>query len=54
LDVLDKLQGNGLDEKSLGSAKNYLKRQFPPRNETTGQLFSLLSTIFWYNFTNHL
>jgi zinc protease len=50
LEVLDKLHRNGLDEKSLSSAKNYVKGQFPPRYETTGQLSSLLSQMFWYNF----
>ncbi|MGO4819079.1 M16 family metallopeptidase [Flavobacterium sp. W22_SRS_FP1] len=50
LEVLDKLHRNGLEEKSLISAKNYVKGQFPPRYETTGQLSSLLSQMFWYNF----
>jgi predicted Zn-dependent peptidase len=49
LEVLDKLHQKGLDEKSLTSAK-LRKGQFPPRYETTGQLSSLLSQMFWYNF----
>jgi predicted Zn-dependent peptidase len=49
LEVLDKLHQKGLDEKSLTSAKNYVKDSFP-RYETTGQLSSLLSQMFWYNF----
>ena len=50
LEVLNKLHSNGIDEKSLNSAKNYVKGQFPPGYETNEQLASLLSQMFWYNF----
>ena len=50
LEVLNKLHTNGIDEKSLNSAKNYVKGQFPPGYETNEQLTSLLSQMFWYNF----
>lgn len=50
LEVLDKLHKNGIDEKSLASAKNYVKGQFPPRYETAGQLAGLMTQMFWYNF----
>ena len=50
LEVLKKLHTNGLDEKSLSSAKNYVKGQFPPRYETAGQLSGLMTQMFWYNF----
>lgn len=50
LEVLDNLHKNGIDEKALTSAKNYVKGQFPPRYETSGQLAGLLSQMFWYNF----
>jgi zinc protease len=50
LEVLNKLHTNGIDEKALSSAKNYVKGQFPPRYETTDQLANLLSQMFWYNF----
>ena len=50
LEVLNKLHNNGIDEKSLTSAKNYVKGQFPPRYETSGQLAGLLTQMFWYNF----
>jgi predicted Zn-dependent peptidase len=50
LEVLNKLHTNGIDEKSLNSAKNYVKGQFPPDYETNEQLASLLSQMFWYNF----
>ncbi|MBE0422738.1 MAG: insulinase family protein [Lutibacter sp.] len=50
LEVLNKLHTNGIDEKSLTSAKNYVKGQFPPRYETTSQLANLLTQMFWYNF----
>ncbi len=50
LEVIDKLHKDGIDEKSLTSAKNYVKGQFPPRYETAGQLAGLLTQMFWYNF----
>lgn len=50
LEVLNKLHTNGIDEKSLSSAKNYVKGQFPPRYETTNQLANLLTQMFWYQF----
>jgi zinc protease len=49
LEVLNKLHSNGIDEKSLTSAKNYVKGQFPPRFETAGQLAGLMTQMFWYN-----
>lgn len=50
LEVLKKLHTDGVDEKSLASAKNYVKGQFPPGYETSGQLAGLLTQMFWYNF----
>ena len=50
LEVLEKLHKDGIDEKSLTSAKNYVKGQFPPRYETAGQLAGLMTQMFWYNF----
>lgn len=50
LEVLNKLHANGIDEKSLTSAKNYVKGQFPPKYETTGQLANLLTQMFWFDF----
>lgn len=50
LQVLDSLHRNGIDEKTLTSAKNYVKGQFPLRYETSGQLASLLTQMFWYGF----
>ena len=50
LEVLNKLHTNGIDEKSLASARNYVKGQFPPRYETAGQLAGLMTQMFWYNF----
>lgn len=49
LEVLKNLHTNGIDEKALTSAKNYVKGQFPPEYETTEQLAGLLSEMFWYN-----
>ncbi len=50
LEVLNKLHEKGIDETSLASAKNYVKGQFPPRYETSGQLAGLLTQMFWYGF----
>jgi predicted Zn-dependent peptidase len=50
LEVLNKLHASGIDEQSLSSAKNYVKGQFPPDYETSGQLAGLLTEMFWYNF----
>lgn len=50
LEVLKKLHNEGVDEKSLTSAKNYVKGQFPPQYETSGELAKLMTQMFWYNF----
>ncbi len=50
LQVLDSLHKTGFDAKTLTSAKNYVKGQFPPRYETAGQLAGLLTQMFWYGF----
>lgn len=50
VEVLNRLHQNGIDENALASAKNYVKGQFPPDYETSGQLASLLSQMFWYKF----
>jgi predicted Zn-dependent peptidase len=50
LEVMNRLHTEGIDEKTLTSAKNYVKGQFPPRYETSGQLASLLTQMFWYGF----
>lgn len=50
MQVLDSLHKTGIDEKTLTSAKNYVKGQFPPRYETSGQLAALLTQMFWYGF----
>jgi zinc protease len=50
LKVLDSLHKTGFDEKTIQSARNYVKGQFPPRYETSGQLANLMTQMFWYNF----
>lgn len=50
LEVLDKLHRDGIDEQALQSAKNYVKGQFPPDYETSGQLAGLLTQMYWYDF----
>lgn len=54
LKVLDSLHKNGFDEKTLASARNYVKGQFPPRYETSGQLAGLLTSMFWYGYDESL
>jgi len=50
LEVVNKLHTQGIDEKTLTSAKNYVKGGFPPRYETVGQLSNLLTSMFWYGY----
>ncbi len=50
LEVLQKPHTVGIDEATLTSAKNYVKGQFPPRYETSGQLAGFLTQMFWYGF----
>ena len=50
LEVVNRLHAKGIDEETLSSAKNYIKGQFPPRFETSGDLASLLTSMFWYTF----
>ena len=48
--VLEKLHKEGVDEKTLLSAKNYVKGQYPPNYETAGDLASLLRAMFVFGF----
>lgn len=48
LKVLDRLYTEGIDAATLNSAKNYVKGQFPPDYETSGDLADLLTTMFFY------
>lgn len=50
LEIIQRLHEKGLDEQALTSAKNYVKGQFPPRYETSGQLAQLLTSMYWYNY----
>jgi zinc protease len=49
LEVLNRLHKKGIDEATLTSAKNYIKGQFPPDYETSGELANLLTTMYFYN-----
>ncbi|MFT5234779.1 MAG: zinc protease [Shewanella sp.] len=40
----------GIDQATLESAKAYVKGQFPPKYETSGQLAGLLSDMYLYGF----
>lgn len=48
LGVLDSLHKHGIDSKTLTSARNYVKGQFPPRYETSGKLAAFLADMFIY------
>jgi len=43
LDVLKKLHAGGVSEEQLASAKGYIKGQFPPSLETSGQLARVIA-----------
>jgi DNA-directed RNA polymerase len=48
LDVVKRLHEKGVTQAELDSAKNYIKGQFPPTIETTGQLASQLAQLEFY------
>lgn len=52
LEVLERLHTQGIDEETLTSAKNYLKGQFPPKYETSGELADLLTTMHFYGLND--
>ncbi|MGI2135892.1 M16 family metallopeptidase [Shewanella baltica] len=45
-----RLWEKGVDQTTLDSAKAYVKGQFPPKFETSGQLAELLSGMYLYGF----
>ncbi|MPY26763.1 insulinase family protein [Shewanella psychropiezotolerans] len=45
-----RLWETGIDQLTLDSAKAYVKGQFPPKFETSGQLAGLLSDMYLYGF----
>lgn len=48
--VLDSLHRTGIDEKTLTSAKNYVKSAIPPNYESAGSLADLLTDMFSMGF----
>ncbi|MHC4598141.1 MAG: M16 family metallopeptidase [Planctomycetota bacterium] len=48
LSLLTKLHREGIDEKTLRSAKNYMKGQFPPRYQTAERFAGFLTEMFLY------
>lgn len=50
LEVLNRLHKQGVNEQTLTSARNYIKGQFPPQYETSGDLADLLTDMFIYDF----
>jgi predicted Zn-dependent peptidase len=45
-----RLWEQGIDQATLDSAKAYVKGQFPPDYETTGQLSSLMADMYLFDF----
>lgn len=50
IQVLDSLHRTGIDERTLSSAKNYVKADFPPRYESASELANLLTDMFSLGF----
>ncbi|MDD5609032.1 MAG: insulinase family protein, partial [Ignavibacterium sp.] len=48
LKTYNRLFENGIDEKTLASAKSYIKGQFPPNYETSGSLAGFLTQKYIY------
>lgn len=48
LEVLKRLHDSGIAQEELDSAKAYIKGQFPPSIETSGELANLLTTLDYY------
>lgn len=53
LQVLQKLHKNGISVDELASAKSYIKGQFPPRMETSGQLAGVIATNEFYGLDDN-
>ncbi|MBW3141297.1 M16 family metallopeptidase [Ferrimonas balearica] len=52
LKTYQRLWQQGIDEATLASAKAYVKGQFPPRYETSGQLAGLLGQMYLYDLSD--
>jgi zinc protease len=50
LEVLARLHDSGVSADILSSAKNYMKGQFPPNYETSGDLANLMCDMYIYDF----
>ena len=50
LATYDRLWKQGIDEKTLASAKAYIKGKFPPKFETSEDLSALLAQMYTYDF----
>ena len=53
LKILDDLHKNGLTATQLDTAKKYIKGQFPPRIETSGQLASRIAVSEFYGLDDN-
>ena len=52
LKTYQRIWNKGIDKKTLESAKSYVKGQFPPKFETSGQLARLLSRMWALNIND--
>jgi predicted Zn-dependent peptidase len=52
VETYNRLFEKGIDEKTLTSAKNYVKGQFPPDYETASALANLFSLMYVYGLTD--
>lgn len=50
MQVINQLQTQPIDDTTLMSAKNYMIGLFPPRFQSSDQLASLLTGMFWYGY----
>jgi predicted Zn-dependent peptidase len=50
LDILGRLHAKGLSDAELQSARNYIRGQFPPDFETTGQLAGAMADLEFFGF----
>jgi predicted Zn-dependent peptidase len=53
LEVIKRLHEKGVTQEELDLAKSYIKGQFPPTIETSGQLASQLAELEFYGLDEH-
>jgi len=53
LEVMQRLHEKGINQEELDSAKSYIKGQFPPTIETSGQIAAQLAQLEFYGLDEH-